>query len=211
MAKRVYTQLAALTLFMSPILAWVPAEAQATKPSPAVAAAPSAEKAQIDGIMSNIVDDLWKQNDEYWHHGDYPRIVDLDRIIVQGDPSFLECYATGGWLMESLGRRKDAEAFYQLGVKNNPDASYGYYNLGMFYYNTLKDYPAAIAVFRRDAVTKDASANDYKMLAHSYERAGNLASALKTWQTVKKRWPKAPAVDANLTRVQAKIDVTSAG
>ena len=217
MAKRVYTQLAALTVFLSPVLA-VPVMAQAARSSAAVAPMPRAETAQIDGIMSNIVDDLWKETDEYWHHGDYPRIVDLDRIIVMIDPSFQECYSTGGWLMDSLGRRSDAEAFYKLSIKNNPNMSGPYYDLGMFYMNTTKNYRAAVVVLRRGVATNVRGAGEdknrmlsAKLLAHAYEHSGNLTASLKTWQSIKKRWPKAPAVDSNLRRVRAKINVTSAG
>ena len=209
MANRVYIHLAAAALLLPWAAAPVPAQARAKLRAASARSAASAEQAQVDGIISSVVDDLWSQTDEYWHRGDYPRIVDLDRVIVEADPGFLECYATGGWLMDSLGRRQDAEAFYQLGVRNNQDASYAYYNLGMFYYNTMKNYPAAVAVFRRDAATADAGVNDYKMLAHAYERTGNLTGALVTWKAVKKRWPDAPAVDLNLKRVQAKVSATS--
>lgn len=181
--------------------------AAATRKAPAVRTAKSAQSgpALVDAIFDGFVDDLWKQTDVYWHEGDYPRIIALDRIIVQADPHFAECYATGGWLMESLGRKSDAEAFYQQGVANNRDVSYTYYNLGCFYYNTLKDYAASAEVFRQDAKVADTQANDYKMLAHSYERLGRLKEALATWQAVKKRWPDAPAIEPNMNRVKAKL------
>jgi len=218
MAKRFSIRLTVFGLLAPLASACVPAEAQTHKSPPLAVSMPAAEQTQIDGILSSVVDDLWKQNDKYWHQGDYPRIVDLDRVIVKIDPGFQECYSTGAWLMDSMGRRSDAEAFYQLAVQNNSGFCGPYYDLGMFYFNTLKDYPTAAVVFQRGAATKASGAGEdknkmltSKMLAHAYERSGDFAAALKTWQTVKKRWPNAPAVDSNLRRVQAKVDAMSAG
>ena len=77
-----------------------------------VQAAPTAPQQQVqaNGIVSGVVDTLWNQTDRYWHGGDYPRIVALDRIITEADPQFLEAYSNGGWLMDSLGRTDDAQA-----------------------------------------------------------------------------------------------------
>jgi len=157
---------------------------------------------QSDGIIAGMADPLWAQADEYFHHGDYPRICDLDRVIVGIDPKFTEVYATGGWLMESLGRYSDAEAFYQQGVFNNPLSSSMYYSLGMFYYNTIHDYDAALAVYQEDVnKAPNADVNDWKMLAHTYERLRNMKMAVSTWQQIKSRWPNGPAVQVNLNRI----------
>ncbi|MCW3062678.1 MAG: hypothetical protein JWQ02_4499 [Capsulimonas sp.] len=164
-------------------------------------AAPQSSQAQVDGIVSAIVDDLWAENDEHWHHGDYARIIALDRIIVGADPKFVECYATGAWLMESLGNLNDAEAFYQMGARNNPKDAYASYNLGTFYFHTLKDYKAAALVLRKGVLKKGADINDWKTLAHAYERAGDINSSVKTWKAIKAHWPDGLAVEHNLTRV----------
>jgi len=158
---------------------------------------------QSDGITDSLVDKLWRQVDDYFHHGDYPRIIGLDRIITQADPNFVECYSTGGWLMDSLGRKSDAEAFYQEGCRNNPGSSPMYYSLGMFYYNSIHDYSAAVSVYQRDTQIMDSDINDWKMLAHSYERAKKIDKAVDTWKTIKTRWPDGPAVQANLNRILA--------
>jgi len=158
---------------------------------------------QCDGIMDGIVDHLWSATDFYFHHGDYPRIIGLDRIITQADPKFVECYSTGGWLMDSLGRTSDAEAFYQEACRNNPESSPAFYSLGMFYYGSVHDYAAAVAVYQQDTAVASADINDWKMLAHSYERMKELDRAVATWKEIKSRWPNGPAVESNLNRVLA--------
>ncbi len=165
----------------------------------------------MDGVIGGVVDKLWRQTDDYWHHGDYPRIVALDRIITQADPQFLEAYSTGGWLMDSLGRTEDAEAFYTLGTQNNPHAAYAYWNLGFFHFNSTHDYLAAAAAFQKDTQQADAGLNDWKMLAHSYEKAGYWDKAVTTWEEIKARWPNGLSVDRLLREAKEKRDKAQEG
>lgn len=159
--------------------------------------------AQVDGIVSAAVDNLWAQTNRYWHVGDYPRIVALDRIITQADPHFIDCYNTGAWLLWSMGRNGDAEAFYRQAVQNNPRDPAAYRDFGFFYFHTLRNYPAALRLFQQSTALPDADANDWKMLAHSYEKAGDLPHAIAVWRHIQARWPDAPAVQSNLNRALA--------
>ncbi len=165
----------------------------------------------MDGIVGGVVDQLWRQTDRYWHDGDYPRIIGLDRIITQADPQFLEAYATGGWLMESLGRMQDAEAFYTLGTARNPRAAYAYWNLGFFLFSTMHNYPAAARVFQNDTRQADADLNDWKMLGHAQEKAGQWDQAVATWRAVKARWPNGMSVDRLLAEAEEKRRQAQAG
>lgn len=181
----------------------VPSSAQAAPAaSPAVPA--TASQIQVDGITARVVDKLWNQTDDYWHDGDYPRIVALDRVITQADPQFLEAYSNGGWLMDSLGRTGDAESYYKLGIANNPRSAYAYWNLGFFYFNTTKDYAKAARAFEQDTQQPDASLNDWKMRGHAQEKAGQWDKAVATWRTIKAKWPNGLSVDRLLREAEEK-------
>ena len=182
-------------------------------PSLTAQAAPTASQQQIqaNGIVSGVVDKLWNQTDRYWHEGDYPRIAALDRIITEADPQFLEAYSNGGWLMESLGRTQDAEAYYTLGASRNPQSEYAYRNLGFFYFDTKHDYPAAARAFRHAVQQRDADLNVWKMLAHSYEKAGQWDAAVETWQQTRARFPHGLSVDRLLAEAEAKRRQAQAG
>jgi len=177
--------------------------------SPAAVNSPGYSQDQVDGIIGASVDELWVKTDYYWHRGDYPRIIALDRLIVEADPTFMEPYSVGGWLMESDGDLAGAEAFYRLGVANNQDSSYMYYNLGVFYFNTVKKYAEAVNTLQQGAKKKDADINDWRMLAHAYEKNHQLNEALDTWKTIKHKWPDGSAVDHNLARVERLIETTN--
>ena len=160
---------------------------------------PASSPAQVDGILARVVDDLSARRDGYWHRGDYPRVIALDRIITQADPHFLECYETGGWLMESLGDLADAEAYYRQGVANNPRTSESYFHLGFFYFNARHDYRQAANIFRQGTRQSDADINDWKMLAHSYKYARQYDREVAAWRHIRARWPRGVAVDHNLS------------
>ncbi len=191
-------------------------------PAPSASAAPRSRKhspqppvsspAQVDGIVSAAVDSLWVQTDVYWHQGDYPRIIALDRIITQADPHFMESFNTGAWLMWSSGLDADAEAFYQQSVRNNPRTSAAYYDYGLFLFNHRHDYPGAIRVFTQDVAKADPGVLDWRMLAHSYEKAGRWDRAVAVWRRIKARWPhgapgdsaRGAVDDLNLRRALAR-------
>lgn len=179
------------------------AHAAPTKPAPPAPPAP-AGVVQADGIVDGVVDKMWAHNDTYWHDGDYPRIIAQDKVIVQADPHFIECYTTGAWLMWSDGRNADAEAFYKDCVHHNPGTSKAYYDYGFFLFNHLHRYADARLVFARSAALPDAGVLDWRMLAHSYERLHQYGKAVGVWRQIKARWPNgAPndqthgAVDTN--------------
>lgn len=142
-----------------------------------------------------MADRLWAQNDVYWHQGDYPRIIAQDRIIVQADPQFIECYTTGAWLLWSSGRDGEAEAFYKQCVANNPDQSAAYFDYGFFLYNHLHRYDDARRVYARSTRLPDAGVLDLRMLAHAYEKLGRYDRAVGVWRGIKARWPQGAPQD----------------
>ncbi len=171
---------------------------------PQSSAAAAEAQTQVDGILSGVVDKLWAQNDVYWHRGDYPRIIALDKIIVQADPHFIECYTTGAWLMWSDGQNADAEAFYKQCIRDNPGTSLAYYDYGFFLYNHLHRYADASHVFARSSALPDAGVLDLRMLAHSYEKVGQYGRAVGVWRRIKARWPHGAPLDSTLGAVDTR-------
>lgn len=198
----------------SPQVAAVPA---ADSPPPA-AGTPASEvapplpknlvssKDKVEHIQNAAMDYIWAASDEWFHVGDYERAVADMRLITAGEPNFVEGYCSGGNLLESLGRHKDAEAYFKQGVAANPTSSKMYYVLGMFYYQFMKDYPAAIAVYEQDIKLDNADVNDWKMLAHAYEKTKQMDKAVATWKKIYARWPNGPSVKSNYDRIMRKVN-----
>ena len=155
---------------------------------------------QVDGMSLDTENALINRTDFYWHHGDYPRIIALDRVVTEIDPQNIDVYGTGGWLMESDGDNVDAEAYYALGMQRNPTSSDAAFALALFYYNTLREYKKAEQVLTRSVRDPDAGVLDWKMLAHTYEAEGNYDKAVATWKHIQLDYPTTPALHSNLNR-----------
>jgi tetratricopeptide (TPR) repeat protein len=179
----------------------------APKANTQVSQAARRESLQVVGdMLTHTENNLIDAGDYYYHHGDYNRDIALNRVVTEIDPSNVEAYSGAGWLLESDGDLKSAEALYAKGVKLNPASSYMGYQLGFFYFNTVHKYASAVKVLKRSVHCPDANDIDYKLLAHSYSRAKDYKAALTTWKIVKARFPNSVAVDHNLQEAQSDFD-----
>jgi tetratricopeptide (TPR) repeat protein len=161
--------------------------------------------AQVDAILDDVVDRLWTRGDWYWHEGRYEERVVIDRLVIRMEPRFAEAYGTAGWLLESLGRDQEALALYRQGVAAVPDRWETHEDLGMFHYQH-KDYAAAAAAFKQATQQAGAPAYSWKMLAHAYERSGDLERAAAAWEEAGRIAPDDGAVAVNLRRVRARLN-----
>jgi tetratricopeptide (TPR) repeat protein len=192
---------AGITLLLALPSAGAPRPAQ-----PRVHAQPSAKPpAQVDAILDDVVDRLWTRGDWYWHEGRYEERVALDRLVIRMEPRFAEAYGTAGWLLESLGRDQEALALYRQAVAAVPDRWETHEDLGMFHYQH-KEYEAAAAAFKQATQQPGAPAYSWKMLAHSYERIGDLERSVAAWEEAGRVAPDDGAVAVNLRRVRARLN-----
>ena len=179
--------------------------------TPKKAAAPAAAKsetlaqavAQVDGMTSDIVDKLWEGTDEFWHHGDYYRIVSLLRICVEADPKFTDAYGNAAYLLWSLGDTVGADRLLKYGTAREPQLWDLEYEFGRHLFTT-KRYAAALPYLKRATTNAKSDALAWKTLAHTYDRLGRFKESADTWRAVVKRFPKDLAAPSNLKRVEAK-------
>ena len=164
----------------------------------------SGGKAEAEEIVDTVVDRLWELTDVHWHKGEYNHIVNLCKMVVAADPSQVDAFGNAGWLLWSMNRDAEAIAVYEAGLKANPNSFYMYDELGFYYYNRKKNYPAAIKYLERASQFPDSRMNTLHTLAHAYEKSGNLESCAKTWERAAKD-PGDAAARTNLARVRKKM------
>jgi tetratricopeptide (TPR) repeat protein len=206
---RYFTRLI-LPVFAASLILATAAQAQTAK-KPKKPAAPAAKSqtlsqaiTQVDGITNEVVDKLWEGTDEYWHHGDYYRIVSILRVCVEADPVFTDAYGNGAWLLWSLGDTLGADRFLKYGIARKPQLWDLEYEFGRHLYTT-KRYSDALPYLKRATANPKADALAWKTLAHTYDRMGRFKESADAWRTVVKRFPKDVAGPSNLKRVEAKI------
>ena len=162
--------------------------------------AKSAPKAPAD---ETTVDYFWRKSDEAFHAGDYPRAVGLHRAIVALDPTEIESWSVGSWLIWSLGKPAEAVEFIETGLKANPensemwDAAGQHFDLQKRFADSARSYARAV-----ELGGKDADMMLRRRFAHASEGAGDLAKSLEVWRALARDFPADVVNKNNLARVE---------
>jgi len=148
--------------------------------------------AALSGFRQVVAGLLWVRADAFFHAGNYDAILPLIRLITWLDPNWVDVYATGAWhLMYNFtdtDQRSDRRylpvglALLDEGIASNPNIYDVYKEKGWNLYDKVKDYDEAAKAYDGGAKTPNADVNQVvHLLAHSYERAGNVDKAIETW------------------------------
>ncbi len=171
--------------------------------------APAAKPSvQLDGLEYRVIDRVWANADNYFHEGDYNRIVALCRICVESDPEFDEAYSCAAWILWSMGDKPAANTLMAYGTqraKTKWKAEYTFAEQLM----VRREYKDALPHLKMATKSPAAPVIVWKQLAHAYEKTGDLKNSLTTWKDVAKRFPEDPSVPNNLKRVQNKLNGTA--
>ncbi|HOJ22846.1 MAG TPA: tetratricopeptide repeat protein [Armatimonadota bacterium] len=164
-------------------------------------AAPADPEATATAVLDQVVDGLWERSDHFFHHGDYETTTRINRLVVRMDPHFVEGLNTLAWLLrQGLNRPQEALALHHRAIRDNPERWEAFFDLGMFHFDR-KDYPLAAHYFRR-SVELEAPAAKQHMLAHTYEKMGRTADALRAWRAIVEKFPDDQPARRNLERLE---------
>ncbi len=150
---------------------------------------------QARGLLADF---LWLRVDEYQHRrrivgGDLLRADDealmpLVRLVTWLNPHFVDAYALGGqWLAFHFDRPVESTAFYEEGIRNNPQSFDLLNGAAWVYWRFRHDYwAAAKRAFEASRVAPD-DLHRFQALwleAHILESAGDVRGAILVWQQV---------------------------
>lgn len=163
---------------------------------------PLPQQQLAEAIVRNALSRLWEQADAHFHLGEFNHTINLNRVIVQGQPQKLEAYENAAFLLWSTDRVNDGIAFLEQGLKANPK-HYGMYDeLGWYYYNNLKQ-PAKAIPYYENAVKYKAPFFTWHNLARCYERVDQWDKAVKTWEMAAKFPAQTPGATRNVPAERA--------
>lgn len=173
----------------------------------ALAAPAPAGPADVNAIAGAVLDHMWVSTDRHWHKGEYNHIVNLSRMIVAGRPAQLDAYGNAGWLLWSMDRDAEAVDLYKQGARANPKSYFLFNELGFYYAQHKRDFAAGLPWYEKAAATPDCPAFVLHMLAHCYEKTGQLPKALAVWTRAAKDTgnPSRAAAIVNRNRVQRLV------
>ncbi len=154
-----------------------------TKPNSktTVKARPASPQLASEAILADVLRQVWDQTDEHFHEGEYNHIVNLSRIVVQGDPQNVEAYADSAWLLWSTDRNEEAVEILKQGVSANPKTYYMYDELGMHYATRRREYANALPLYEQ-AVKYPCPFLTWNGLANCYEKTNQWDKAIAAWE-----------------------------
>jgi tetratricopeptide (TPR) repeat protein len=175
----------------------LPAAAQkVAKPTPA-----APPPAQVNGITDAVLDNLATQSDRYWHDGDYNRVIDLLRILIEADANDTESYANAAYLLWSQGEGPAANWLLEYGVKRSPRQGVLYGEMGYQLVRMKKDKDA-LPYLEKAVALANVGPTTYANLAHCYTRLGRHAESVATWKKLVARYPEFPSGAVNLQKAE---------
>jgi tetratricopeptide (TPR) repeat protein len=143
------------------------------------------------------------QMDRWFEDGDFPRCIQILRVMHELDPADYEITTDLGWMLGNIERKDEELALYQayrLAYPNDPEAAYPE---AEFYY-FRKEYDKVPAILE-STIAKKPHANSYRILAHSYEKLGKLADSLRVWDVYLALHPEDLMGKNNRDRVAKKL------
>lgn len=167
-------------------------------------AAPQPKKQPRQDLIWDVAHNRFVDQLDYWFEdGDFPRCVQLLKVMSDLNPTDYEIATDLGWMLENIEMPDEALAVYVRFRKQNPkdaDASFPEAN---FYYKQ-KLYAKVPALLEPTLAMKP-HGNSYRILAHSYEKMGQLADSKRVWAAYVRSNPSDETAKANLRRVEGKL------
>jgi tetratricopeptide (TPR) repeat protein len=160
---------------------------------------PPESQAKLEDIFTGVNDQLWKLNDRYWHTGQFERSIAALRLIAEIAPDDTQAYSNGAFMMQNQERDDEAEVFLLEGLRKNPGSSEMLYELGYFCYMHQR-FEEAVAYFKQ-VVLLAPDWQNWHLLAHSYEHAGNVQEALNIWYRMLLEEPNSPVPQMQIDRI----------
>ncbi len=168
-----------------------------------------AEKDLADVILANTMENLSEGADEHFHKGEWNHVINIHRVIVQGEPWRVESYSNCAWLLWSSDRNDQALAFLKQGITANPNSYYLLDEMGYHLGVNLKKPSEAIPYYEKAMKFKPLFYTAHN-LARCYEKTEQWNKALKVWEIavnmpISSSIPNNPVAEAGVRRVKAKL------
>jgi len=171
--------------------------------SPAAGQAPANDR--VAAILEHAQARLEQQNDIWFEDGEFPKIIQSLRIQFEMRPDDYEVATNLGWMQTNVEDEPAAIQTYTTYLKRNPQDSDAALPLAQLHYMKKRYAPVPALLEPAIARAKVPHANAFRILAHSYERTGQLEKSRATWLRFLKVSPDDGPAKVNLKRVEGKI------
>jgi tetratricopeptide (TPR) repeat protein len=164
-----------------------------------------AKPSRVDAIWNHAIDRINTQTDIWFEDGDFPRVINICRVMYSLSPADFDVATNLGWMLENVEKYDEALAIYIKFRKENaadPDAAWPEAN---FYY-MRKAYQKIPPILEPTLkMSSKPHPNNYRTLAHAYERMNQLRDSKRVWEQLVALHPDDLPAKNNLTRVDKKL------
>ena len=181
-----------------------PETGHSTKAKP-VSLYPTSAEETADAILADSLGRIFDEKaDANFHKGEFNHVINLNRIVAQGDPHNVEAYGNSALLLWSTDRNEQAIEFLKQGIQANPKTYYLYDELGSHYWLHLKDPDTAIPYYEKAVAFKCPWAT-WHSLALCYEKTKQWDKAVTAWESAA-RFPDDNLAPLRLERARRERD-----
>lgn len=167
------------------------------------AAATLAQDARQEAIFSAFDSRVVNQIDAWFSDGDFPRCINFLQINHELKPFDYEVTTDLGWMLGNIERPDQELQVYIDYRKAYPNYKDAALPEATFYF--LKKMYDKIPAILEPKMDMKPHPNNFRVLAHAYEKTGRLAESKATWEKYIKLMPSDDTAKNNLNRVIKKL------
>lgn len=162
-------------------------------------------KSRVDAIWNHAVDRLNSQTDIWFDDGDFPRVINLCKVMYALYPADYEVATNLGWMLENIEKWDEALAVYiKYRTENAKDPNAAWPEANFYYMK--KAYQKVPPILEPTMkMARKPHPNSFRTLAHAYERMNQLQDSKRVWQAMIQTFPDDAPAKNNLSRVEKKL------
>lgn len=158
---------------------------------------------RLDAIWNAVDDRISQQTDTWFDDGDYPLVIHTLVLQTTYGPHNYEAWTNLGWMEENIEEWDTALATYvkyrQLNPKDHdralPEAQYLF----------LRRQYAGIPALLEPVLKEHPHPNNFRILAHTYEKLHRYADAVRVWKMYVALAPNDDQAKRNLASAEKKL------
>jgi len=143
------------------------------------------------------------QIDRWFNDGDFPRCIQILRFNHELKPFDYEITTDLGWMLGNIEKPDEELQIYIEYRKAYPNYKDSALPEATFYF--LKKMYDRIPAILEPKMDMRPHPNNFRILAHAYERTGQLQKSKETWEKYIKLMPSDETAKNNLNRVLKKL------
>lgn len=162
-------------------------------------------QSRVDAIWNVAVDRINAQTDIWFEDGDFPRVINICKVMYSLYPADYEVATNLGWMLENIEKWDEALAVYIKYRSENPKDPDAAWPEANFYY-MKKAYQKVPPILEPTMkMSRKPHPNSFRTLAHAYERMNQLQDSKRVWQAMIQTFPDDAPAKNNLNRVEKKL------